>query len=344
MTVATDVLNAPRSSLQVLGSWHLDTTVLIVLVLAAVAYLAGVRQLRRRGESWPLRRTALFLVAGLGGIAVVTMSALGVYDRTLFWPAATQNAVLLTLTPLLLSLGDPIGLVTRCLPARSLPRGRIVTVLAFPMVSALLCLAATLVLYLTPLFRISLTDGAVHQLVWLGLVGLGCLFCWPMLSEQLLPEWCGYPMRMAFGFVDGLLDAIPGIIVMTGHGLIAGAYYASLHRGWGPSLRWDQTIGGGLMLTIAEATAVPFAVALFFRWARADEAGARLADARLAAGVDATGVAGTVGSGAGADRRVADGTATGSSGADRAPVGELQKPWWETDPGPLADRTPRRPR
>jgi putative copper resistance protein D len=289
-----------------------------------------------------------------------------VYDRTLFWPAAAQNAVLLTLTPLLLALGEPAQLLSRALPAHWLHRSRVMSVLSFPMVSALLGVAATLVLYLSPLFRLSLTNNVVHQLVWLMLVALGCLFCWPMLSDQLLPDWCGYPMRMAFGFVDGLLDAIPGIIVMTGHGLIAGGYYAGLHRGWGPSLHWDQTIGGGLMLTIAEATAVPFAVALFFRWARADEANARRGDLLLAGGGSARapiggdsaasgsagGSAGDAGArsgvGAAGDAGAGVGWAGGAGadgGAARAVEPDeplLQRPWWESDPGPLADRNMRR--
>lgn len=295
----------PLTGARVLTAWHPDITVIIGLAVLAGAYLAGVRVLHRRGEQWPVRRTVLFVGGGLGSIALVTMSFLGVYDRTLFWPAAAENAILLTLTPLLLALGEPVRLLTRCVPLR---RARIVDVLAFPLVSAVLCLAVTMALYLTPLFRTSLTDGGVHQAVRLLLVACGCLFCWPMLDEGLLPVWCGYSLRMAFAFVDGLLDAIPGIVVMTGHRLVAGGYYA--HRGWGPSPHWDQTIGGGLMLTFAEAIAIPFAVALFFRWARSDEAGARAVDRRIDA------VAAEV---------------------------PLQKPWWESDPGPLADRITRHP-
>ena len=303
---------SPLTGARVLTAWRPDVTVIIGLALLATAYLAGVATLHRRGEEWPVRRTVLFLGAGLGSVALVTMSFLGVYDRTLFWPAAAENAVLLTLTPLLLALGEPIRLLTRCLPLR---RGRIVDVLAFPLVSAVLCLAVTMALYLTPMFRASLTHGGVHQSVRLLLVACGCLFCWPMLDEGLLPVWCGYSLRMAFAFVDGLLDAIPGIVVMTGHHLVAGDYYAGLHRAWGPSPRWDQTIGGGLMLTFAEAIAVPFAVALFFRWARADEAGARAVDRRIEA-----------------------------TTADAALQKPLEQPWWERDPGPLADRFPNRRR
>ena len=290
----------PRAELtggRLLTDWHPDAVVLVVLVLLAVGYGIGVR---RRREHWPVSRSVLFLL-GLLSIAVVTMSALGVYDRVLFWPVAVQNTVLLTLTPLLLGLGEPLAL----LPRRPSWGGPVTRLLAFPLVGALLCLTVTLVLYLTPLFRLSLTNDAVHQLVRLLLVAVGCLFCWPLMSERSVPG--GYPLRMVFAFVDGLLDAIPGIIVMTGNGLVAGGYYGELHRGWGPTPRWDQTIGGGLMLTIAEATAIPLLVALFLRWARADERQARAGDGQRAQAAEVLGALTT-------------------------------KPWWEVDPGPLADR------
>jgi cytochrome c oxidase assembly factor CtaG len=254
-----------------LTAWQLDLPVLIALVV-----LAGIYFRTRRPET----RTATFLFLGLASIAVVTMGPLGAFDRTLFWPAATENALLLTLIPLLLALG---GLTP------PLPR-----FLAFPPVGAVLCLVVTMALYFTPLFRLSLTNGVVHELVRLLLVAVGCLFCWPLLGER-----GSYPMRMVYAFVDGLLDAIPGIIVMTGHTLIAAAYYRGLHLRVGPSLRWDQTIGGGLMLTLAEATAIPLLAALFVRWARSETAPAPL---------------------------------------PRADEELLQRPWWETDPGPLKDR------
>ncbi len=318
--------------MRVLTSWKIDAPVLIVLVLLAAAYLFGVRVLHRRGESWPVHRTVLFLGPGLGGIAVVTMSFLGVYDRTLFWPAAAQLTILHVLTPLLLALGEPVRLVARCLPGRRLAGGGMLKVLGFPMVSGILGLVVTMVVFFSPLFRISLTNEPVHQLVRLLMLAVGCLFVWPMLSEHWLPDWCGYPLRMAFAFVDGLIDAVPGIVVMTAHGLIAGTYYRGLHRTWGPSLHWDQTIGGGLMLTLSEAIAVPFAVALFLRWARSDEDEARRVDRRIATGAGPTAIA----TGAGPTA-----IATGAASAAEEPL--LQRPWWETDPGPLADRLPLKP-
>jgi putative copper resistance protein D len=190
-------------------------------------------------------------------------------------------------------------------------------VLTFPAVAPVLALATQLALFFTGYLETALRHNAVMQLLELQLVITGCLFALPLLGVELLPVWCTQPVRMMFAGIDGLLDAVPGIAVMTSSSLIADGYYGTVSRGWGPTRSWDQTIGGGLMLTVAEVVAVPFIAILFRAWIAEDAWHARevdhaldLAEARRVALTDAT-----------------------EEPADR--------PWWEVDPGPLADRAAR---
>lgn len=81
------------------SSWQADVPALLVVVVLGVLYGWGVLRLRRRGEAWPVARTTAFAVLGLGTIVVATMSALAVYDRVLFWPAAVQNVLLDLIAP-----------------------------------------------------------------------------------------------------------------------------------------------------------------------------------------------------------------------------------------------------
>jgi cytochrome c oxidase assembly factor CtaG len=177
-----------------------------------------------------------------------------------------------------------------------------------------------MVVYFTPLYRASLTGEAIHQLVCLVLLVSGCVFFVPLLDQgdELLPSWCGYSLRVVFALVDGLLDAVPGVVIMTMNGVIAKDYYTTLHRPWGPSPHWDQIIGGGLMFTLSEAVAVPFLVALFVRWVREDERQAHEIDAQL-------------------DQAAA---ARASNGIEPP---STTRPWWETEPGQLAQRRSTRP-
>jgi putative copper resistance protein D len=327
------------SGTQILTSWRLDVPAAIAVVVLGGAYGYGVLRLRRRGERWGWWPSTAFLVLGLGSVVLATMSCLGVYDRELFWARAVQYTVLLALSPLLLAMGEPLELSRRCLGSvgsrrlsaalRSWP----MRLASFPLTGALLGVLVLLVLYLSPLFGLALRSEVVHHLVWLLLFAAGAVFFVPELDsgEDLLPAWCGYPARMAFSIVDGLVDALPGIVVMTMHGTLAAAYYRGLQRTWGPAPHWDQTIGGALMLTLAEAIALPFLVVLFVRWARADEQAGHYADLQLdpllgAPGNPAPGNAAAA-SGGGASAQPGD-----------AGSGPATRPWWETDPGPLAQR------
>jgi putative copper resistance protein D len=252
------------------------------------------------------------------------MSSLAVYSAELLWPMALRVTLLLTVVPVGLGLGDPIGLVTASLnPAgaarwQGLLRARVVRVLTFPAVSPVLAVVTQFLVFFTGYLAAAERHTWVMQLLQLQLVVTGCLFALPLLGAEVLPLWCTQPIRMAFAGLDGLLDAVPGIAVMTSSSLVAGGYYGTVVRDWGPTRRWDQTIAGGLMLTVAEVVAIPFIAILFRAWIKEDARHAREVDHALDAAEA---------------RRVALTDAT-----EEPPS---TPPWWEVDPGPLADRAAR---
>jgi putative copper resistance protein D len=305
-------------------SWQFDPWSAVVITALLVAYLAGAGKARRLGQAWPLVKTVSFVVLGLGVLALCTMSSLAVYSPVLLWPMALRVTMLLTIVPVGLGLGDPIGLVTACLsPAgaarwQGFLRSRPVRVLTFPAVAPLLAVATQFVVFFTGYLGAAFDHGAVMRLLELQLVVTGCLFALPLLGVEVLPAWCTLAVRMTFASIDGLLDAVPGIVVMTSSTLVAHGYYGTVVRSWGPSRGWDQTIGGGLMLTVAEVVAVPFIGILFRAWIREDAHNAEVVDAAL---------------------DVADARRRAVAPVDSEP--ESARPWWETDPGPLADRAQR---
>ena len=222
------------------------------------------------------------------------MSGLAVYDHELFWPAAVRNVTLDLLAPLGLALGDPLRLAVEALPEggavrlRRVVSGRLVRTLTFPLVSTVLVLVTELTVYFTPYFAAALRVGRLHELMYLHLLAAGCLFVLPVLTrEQALPAWCTHPVRAALVFLDGIVDALPGLVVMTHGTLIAGAWYAHHAPPWSADVHHDQQIGGAAMLGIAELAAVPFLLAILAQWIRAERARTaaqdRLLDAELVA-------------------------------------------------------------
>ncbi|HTW21894.1 MAG TPA: cytochrome c oxidase assembly protein [Mycobacteriales bacterium] len=314
---------APLTVGRFFTTWRFDGWVAAAVLVLLAGYLAGVRAARRRGVPWSPLRTVWFVGLGLVVIVIATMSSLSIYSRVLMWPAAVQVSLLLTIVPVGLGLADPFGLVNAALAPAAAARFRrglanpVFRLLTFPAIAPLLAVATQFVVFFTGYLGAAQRHGWVLHLLELQLVVTGCLFVLPLLGVEVLPAWCTQPLRMMFAGIDGLLDAIPGIAVMTSSTLVAGGYYGTVARSWGPSRSWDQTIAGGLMLTVAEVVAVPFIAILFRAWIREDARQAE--DLDLALDVE--------------DLRQQAETAPGETPPNR--------PWWEVDPGPLADRAAR---
>jgi cytochrome c oxidase assembly factor CtaG len=307
-------------------TWTADPLGLLLAVVLTGGYAAGVLAARRRGTAWPWGRTAVYAVLGVGMLVLATCGALAAYRGTLFSVGAAQATVLSAVIPLGLALGDPLGLARAAWPplGRGVGPGvtRLGRVAMFPLVSSVVAAAVLVVLFFTPWFAASLTSTWVRELLYVVLLLTGTLVVLPLLSTELLPTWCTHPVRAFLAFVDGLIDAVPGILVMTTPRLLTvGIGAAGLtQRTWGPAPMWDQRLGGGVMLAIAETVGLPLLGAVMVAWMRADAVEARLVDDELDA------------------RRAGAAAASGASGPEVRPApladGEAgrDRPWWESDP------------
>ncbi|MCW2784922.1 MAG: hypothetical protein JWP74_1439 [Marmoricola sp.] len=293
------------------GHWTFNASITAVLVVLAAAYLGGVRSATKRGNSWPLWRTAAFLVLGLGSVALCTMSSLATYNHTVLWALAAQVTLLISIVPVCIAVGDPLGLVQVALSPAAVRRwdrlisGRVVRTLTFPAVAAVLAVVLQLVLFFSGLLSLVLRSATALDVLYLVVLAVGCLLALPLLGTELLPAWCTEPLRLLFAALDGLLDAFPGIVVMTTGTMLAGSHYRRFAPSWSPDPKWNEHVAGALMLALSEVVALPLLLILFFRWAASEtRAGAReVAD--VPAVVNETG------------------------SPDETPAAE--QPWWETE-------------
>jgi len=318
----------PLTAQRWLTSWVADPLGILLAVGLTAAYAVCLVAARRRGARLPWLRTVAFLLLGVGTLVVATCGVLAAYRGTLFWVAAAQVAVLSAITPLGIALGDPVGLLGKAVGDRGsarlsrLLRGRVARVLMFPLVSSLIAVGSLVLVFFTPYLETSVSSAGVRELLYLQLLVTGSLFVLPLLGEDMLPEWCTHPVRAMFAFVDGLADAVPGILVMTAPGLLAARVPGFVHRTWGPTPLWDQKLGGGAMLGIAECVGLPFLGAVLVAWVRADDAEAKALDAELDRQRAAEAGAAVPGSSRGGP----------ASAAAPATPPQRDRPWWETDP------------
>ncbi|WP_245633915.1 cytochrome c oxidase assembly protein [Amycolatopsis jejuensis] len=300
----------PLSGSTFFTAWTLDLPAVLIALALGIGYVAAAR-----GQQWAPGRTTAFL-SGLAALVVVTCSFLGVYDTTLFWVRATQNTVLLMVTPLLLALGAPVTLLMRTAPPRLAGwlkrhgRGPIAQFLTFPLSVTVVLVAPFLVLYLTPLYGLSLESAVAGGLVRVMLVLAGFLYFYSRLQLDPTPRAGSHLVSMWISLTEVVFDGALGLVLWLGP-LLAPAHYDAVHRTWGPDRRTDQIIGAGVLWIGGDVAGLPFVGALFIRWARDDEKRAKRLDRVL-------------------DEEAAAGDAPGKG------------LWWENDPE-LAERFRRSP-
>ncbi|GAB3166555.1 cytochrome c oxidase assembly protein [Amycolatopsis stemonae] len=279
-----------------------DAPAVIVVLVLGVLYVRAAR-----GRGWPAGRTTAFLT-GLATIVLVTCSPLAVYDTTFFWVRAVQTTTLLMVTPLLLALGAPIRLLLDTRPAawlRRHGRGPVARALTFPPVVTVVLVAPVLVVYLTPLYDLTLRSPVADGLVRVVLVLCGFTYFWTRLGLDPTPRRDPHLVSVWIAFTEVIFDGALGLVLWLGP-LLAPDHYAAAHPGHGPDPRTDQIIGAGVLWIGGDVAGLPFVVALFVRWARDDERRAKQIDVQL-------------------DEQAASGAAS-TSGL-----------WWENDPA-LAER------
>ena len=277
----------PLTPLRLLTGWQLEPVPALGVLVVAGLYLYGVHRLRSRGDSWSPWRTVMFVGLGLGSFVVATQSALAAYDTVLFSVHMVQHMVLAMLTPVFLALGAPITLALRTLPGGgrrlllSALHSRVAKVLTFPVVAGALFVANPFALYLTGWYEATLRSGLLHDLNHLHFVLIGCLWFWPLLGLDPMPGRIPYPLRLLAVFTTMPLHAFLGVAIMSATTLIAGDWYAEMGRSWGPTLKRDQEIGGGILWATGDLVALVVLGVLFAQWARESAREARREDRRL---------------------------------------------------------------
>lgn len=254
-----------------------------MILVAVAAYLWGVARVRRRGGSWPLRRTLGFLILGVGSYAVIELGFLGTESADLRFAFTTRIALLIFAVPAGVAAGAPLDLIVRAggpaAEARvaALLRSRPVRLFGNA-IFATIFIAAVFCLFLTPLAGVlrttPWTDAGLGVIT--PLVGLAMVL--PMGALGAVHTGMFITIEFLLAFVELVIDSIPGILLRLNDTVIdAGASVAGT-AGWWPTPLHDQHLAGDLLWFIAEAVDVPILVILLVRWMRADRTEAKSYD------------------------------------------------------------------
>ena len=277
----------PLTPDRLLTAWTFEPLVVVALVAMVGLYLWGVRRLAARGDSWPLGRTVAWCVGGAGTIAIALLSVLGTYDTVLFSVHMVQHILLSMVAPVLMAVGAPITLLLRNLGGAG--RRRVmavlhswpVRVLTWAPLGAALMSPHPYLLYVTGLYELSLSNEWVHNWVHVHFVMTGCLYFWPLLGVDPMPNRLPHYLRIFLIFITMPFHAFLGVIIMGSPELIAENWYLAFNRAWPPSPIDDQNLAGGIMWGAGDLISLVILSVFFVQWFKQSQREAARIDRQL---------------------------------------------------------------
>lgn len=262
-----------------LGSWNFDLLWVLACAFAVFFYLAGVRRLHARGQSWPMLRTISW-VAGVLLLFYVTNGGVNVYVTYLFSAHASAQMLLAVMVPLLLTPAAPVTLALTAIHERTdasrgprewimlATRSRLAGYLSHPIVTGVLFAVALWVFYFTPVLSWATTDQSGHEWSIVGFLFVGYLVVQSLIGVDPVAYRASFRMRLVLLAALAVAFALLGLAIAASNGLLLADWYGAMGRTWGQSALDDQHTGGLVALGIAEAGAVILAVTLALRLGR----------------------------------------------------------------------------
>jgi len=259
--------------------WNFDLLWLLVCAFLLFFYIAGVLRLRKRGDAWPVLRTVSW-VAGVLVLFYITNGGVNVYEKYLFSTHMLAHMTLGMMVPVLLVPGAPITLALRTVRKRDdgsrgvrewlmlIVHSRYFSILANPVVAAVLFAGSLWVFYYSPLFRWATVEHVGHQWMIIHFLATGYLFVQSLIGIDPVPNRPPYPLRLVVLLATMAFHAFFGLSLMTGTGLLLADWYGAM--GWGLDALADQQAGGGIAWSVGEIPTVALAIAVAVMWSRSD--------------------------------------------------------------------------
>jgi putative copper resistance protein D len=272
-------LPVPFTADRYITAWSFDLLWVLACAFAIFFYLAGVWRLSRRGDTWPVYRTVLW-VAGIVMLFWITNGAVNLYGPYLFSAHMLAHMSLTMAVPVLLVPGAPITLLMRAVkPRKDGSRGgrewvllavhsRFARVVANPIVAAVLFAGSLWVFYFTPIFSWATTDHLGHEWMNIHFLITGYLFVQSIIGIDPVPYRLPHPFRLLLLLLTMAFHAFFGLAIMSQTGLLLADWYGAM--GWGTDAIIDQQLGGGIAWSVGEIPTVALAIAVAVQWAGAD--------------------------------------------------------------------------
>ncbi|WP_317495946.1 cytochrome c oxidase assembly protein [Haloechinothrix sp. LS1_15] len=246
----------------------LEPLVLALATAAVLAYLAGVRRLRRHGHHWPSHRAVAWLL-GWSAVVFITNSGLARYGYVLFGAHLVQHLALAMLVPALLLAGHPTtlarlasrptddarwpGLHEWAREARQWPLLRLAL---RPEVALAVQFSVLGLVYFGGFYETALRSHAAHLLMYGVVLGAGYVFLWQVSGADHGIHFLGQRHRVVLLVMYLAMPVLLGVSLLRASEAIGREWYEALERPWGAGLLAEQQLAGHLAVWGGGAVAV----------------------------------------------------------------------------------------
>jgi putative copper resistance protein D len=267
-----------------------DGAFLGILILLTALYIKGVRVLSKRGDKWPIGRTAAFIF-GIGMSDYATSGGIGIYAHFAFSYHMVAHMILGMVAPIGFVLSSPITLALRTLPQGrdgqergirgvliAVMHSKYLRVISNPVVALSIFDGSLFVLYMTPLFGHLMQSHAGHLFMNLHFLFAGALFFHVIIGTDPNPWKVPHIVRIIVLFAAMSIHAFFSIALLSTSTLVDGGYYSALHISWVGDLLTDQHKGASFGWALGEVPILMALVATFIQWMRDDKKETRRID------------------------------------------------------------------
>ena len=242
------------------GGALLDWWIVVLPLAALAAYIVMAMRQRRQGRPWNTLRTASFAL-GITLLAIMVSPPVSAASHDSLGMHMVQHLAIGMFAPLALVLGAPVTLLLRILPVSggkrisALMRSPVSHLLTHPVTAMVLNIGGMYVLYLTPLYALSLEFPALHGLVNLHFLAAGYLFTWSIMGPDPAPRRPSFIVRLVV------------LVISLGlHAFLGKLMYAYLYPRGIPFSDDDIREAALLMYYGGDIAELLVAIALFATW------------------------------------------------------------------------------
>lgn len=232
---------------------------LMAISVFGLAYLYAAALAKRKASGMELQ-SATFLIGILMVAAAVHPEMMHAAHADLRMHMV-QHLLLAMFGPIFLVLGAPLTVALQALPVKlaragtAILRNRFFRFFSHPLTALCLNTGGMFLLYLTPLYRQSLTSAALHYLIHIHFLAAGYLFTWSMIGIDPVPRRRDHRVRILVLFLSiGL------------HAFLSKFMYAYLYPSGTPHTAGEIRAAAKLMYYWGDLSEFILVVIVFYNW------------------------------------------------------------------------------